>query len=159
MYVCQRKLSFWVWDGWACLISKLGEMKPKTQEKLTKHTNPRWLMGPGEMTSWPVSETIPVWCGLSPANTHLLDITPRNVYFSSICNRWVVLWQRRMRPVMSLNDTFPCVFLRSIGAALKTAVHQCGDDVRPAKTTCSLLRDAALMSAAVRMRNYAQRIF
>lgn len=34
---------------------KAQKMKPKTWEKLTKHTDPRWLMGREEMTSWPAS--------------------------------------------------------------------------------------------------------
>lgn len=134
-------------------------MKPKTQEKLTKHTNPRWLMG---QEKWPVDQyhrQSHVWCALSHTDLHLLDITPRNVCFSNTCNRWVVLWQHSMRPVMSLNDTFPCVFFLSIRAVLKMGGYQCGNDVRQAMTTCSLLHDATLMSLALRTWTYGERIF
>ena len=86
IWICQRKLCFWVCAGRACLISKHSEMKPKTQEKLTKHTSPRWLMG---REKWPVDQHHRRPHSDAPclrADPHLLDITSRK---SSVCPTYV----------------------------------------------------------------------
>lgn len=49
--VCQTELCFWVCAVSAVFDFKAQQMKPKTGGKLTKHADPRWLMGRAEMTS------------------------------------------------------------------------------------------------------------
>lgn len=83
---------------------KAQQMKPKTGGKLTKHADPRWLMGRAEMTSWPASQTTPLWCAVSACRPdpppHLLDITCRNSScLCNMCYRWVVPAVNRPRHV------------------------------------------------------------
>lgn len=83
---------------------KAQQMKPKTWEKLTKHTDRRWLMG---REKWPVDQHhrrphYEVPC--LPADPHLLDITSRKSMFVQRMQQMgglMITWS-----VVSVNDTF-----------------------------------------------------
>lgn len=119
---------------------KAQQMKPKTWEKLTKHTNPRWLMG---REKWPVDQhhrwpRSDVPC--LRADLHLQDITWRK---SSVCSTYVrdgwscdnMAWR-----VTGWHLSFPRLLFLTIPTAENMGGYQCGkNDVRQAMTTYSLL--------------------